>query len=235
MRRTVLVNVAAALLFALGAVHPAPFLMLFGFEVPACDPGSFVFAGTTPTKIIKPAGKDTIRDLKKKDVEDQISGGLTALGGNAAAAGGDIKDTVHETFKNKWDAVTYFDRTYVPDAQRRADQTVRVLTVTWKTYLVTLLAENASAMITDHETGHRLIEEKLKDLAKSKFEAVSNQIVDKVKSDAEIKAILDPVFANLNQIGDAAQKAYENATQGGTQGGADQQAQATAAFNAASQ
>lgn len=235
MRRTVLVNVAAAFVFALGAIQPAPFLMLFGFEVPACDPGSFVFNGTTPTKVVKPAGKDSIRDLKKKDVEDQISTALTGLGGDAAAAAGDIKGTVQDTFKHKWDAVTYVDRNYVPNAQRRDDQTVRVLTVTWKTYLVTLLAENASPMITDHETGHRLIEEKLKDLAKSKFEAVSNQIVDKVKSDAEIKSILDPVFANLNQIGDAAQQAYENATQGGTQGGADQQAQATAAFNAASQ
>jgi len=235
MRRTILVNLGAALMLSVCALSRAPLLTVFGFEAPACDPSSFAFNGTTPTQIIQPVGTDSIRDLKKKDIEGQLSDGLKAAGMNPLPNGvdGDIKGAVQDTFKSKFDAITFFQRTYVPTTQKRADQTIKILTVTWKTYLVTLLAKNASAMIIDHEAGHRLIEQKLKDLAESKFSAVSNQILDKVMTDAQINAILDPVFASLNAIGDAAQQAYEDATQGGTQGGADQQAQATAAFNAA--
>jgi len=103
----------------------------------------------------------------------------------------------------------------------------------WKSTVVILLPENASAQLTNHEDGHRQIEVNLKDLAKTRFTTMSADIVDKQVDNATIQSKVDAVAATLNKIGDEAQSAYDTATVNGTQGGENQQQAATNAFNAA--
>jgi hypothetical protein len=232
MQKAVLVCTlaVAAALAAVGA--PSPFLDVFGFQ--ACE-GQFVFNGSVPATTVKPVGTDSIRDAKHKGVTDKLEEGVKQVGGDPKnkSTAKNIRDTVGDVFKLDLDAVTWTERTWNWTVTRRADNTVNLLTVTWKTLVVILLPANADAQLTNHETGHRQIEENLKDLAGARFGAEKAKIVDKVITNAEIEAILAPVAAKLMKIGDEAQSAYDSATQNGTQGGENQQAAATTAFNAA--
>lgn len=235
MQKSVLVCFLSIGAAVAAAAAPSPFLAVLGFEVPACDPGKFVFDGTVPTEVIKPVGTDSIRDAKHKGVTDKLEEGVKKLGGDPKSkiTAKNIKDTVQEVFKLDLDAVTMTERNYSWTVERRPDQSIKLLTVVWKTNVVILLPENASAQLTNHEDGHRQIEVNLKDLANARFTTESANIVDKVLANAEVQAKIDAVAAKLMKIGDEAQSAYDTATVNGTQGGANQQQAATNAFNAA--
>lgn len=232
MRRIWFINLFAAIIAVAAAFHDAPLSLLFGFDAPACDPGSFVFTPSLPTIIVKPVGTSSIRNAKRKGVKAALNQGLTSLGLKPKDFRNQVGDTVDDVFALDLDAVTMIDRTWTELPQFRPDKTVRILTVTWTVVRVTLLPANATPAIESHEAGHRLIEDMLKDLAATRFKAASAQIVDQVKTEAEILAILTPVANTLMQIGDEAQDSYDSSTKNGTDG-SDQTQAATNAFNAA--
>lgn len=236
MRPLALVYVASAALVLAAAALPSPFLAVLGVETPACDPSTFTFNGSVPSKTVKPVGTDSIRDARHKGVSDGLEQGARDLGLDPKKdkdLAKNIRETVQDVFKLEFDAVTLTSTSWSYSFTRREDQTVKTLTVNWKTDVVILLPENAGAQLTDHEIGHKLIEEKVKDLAKTRFQAAAAGILDQNIPAAQIDAQIKAVAATMRAISQAAQAAYDNATNHGVDGGADQQDDATNAFNQA--
>ena len=233
--RSLVIVASAALVLAAVAV-PSPFLAVLGVETPSCEPSSFTFNGSVPTKTVQPVGTDSIRDAKHKGVGDGLEQGARDLGLDPKKdkeLAKHMRGTVQDVFKLEFDAVTMSWTSFSHGFTRRPDQTVQTLTVNWKTDVVILLPQNAGAQLTDHETGHKLIEEKVKDLAKTRFQAAAAGILDQNRPAAQIDAQLNAVAATLRAISQAAHAAYDAATNHGVDGGADQQDDATNAFNQA--
>jgi hypothetical protein len=230
MRRSLMVLAGAAVVAAL--ISSAPFRAFLGFATEGCggEGDKFVFEGSV-THTEKTVGTDNIRDGKRKDVSDALDAGLTALGGTPDAK--KTRDSVQKIFKDDYDAFTdaqpyynYTVKTHTPDSH------VGELKVIWTVRVVILLPANAGTQLKNHELGHLEIEKLLKDLAQKRFEAVSGQIVGKVKTGAEIKALLDPVKAKLDKIGSETILKYDEVTNHGLEGGEDQVKIATETFTA---
>ena len=58
----------------------------------------------------------------------------------------------------------------------------------------------ASTQLTNHEDGHRQIEEHVKDLAKARFQAESAKILDKNLDDATVTGMINAVKDTLIKI-----------------------------------
>jgi len=182
----------------------------------------------------KPVGDDSIRDAKHKGVKDALDHGITALGGDPSSknSAGAIRDSIQKIFGDGYDADTHIETNYSRSIGRHSDQTICPLTVVWKTKIVILLPKNASDKMTKHEDGHQLIEEKVKELAKTRFLAASANIVNKNLTAAQVDAILDPISQKLMKIAVDASKSYDDVTTNGTDPAVDAAGQATAATNA---
>lgn len=236
MRRLWSVVLGAGLLAGLSAVSEAPFRAFLAFANHQCGHNSvFIFEGSVPSATVKPVGTDSIRDAKHPGVKAGLEQGLTTAGADPGTrqSRAAVRSTVQSVFQGDYDAVTHIESFFNFSVERNSSDGNKIskLTVIWKTTCVILLPANADAQVTSHEDGHKLIEEKTKDLANTRFTVVSAQILDQVLSDAQVSALLVPIKTTLEKIANDASTAYDAATNHGTEGGVDQSIPATDAFN----
>jgi hypothetical protein len=195
--------------------------------------GCTVSTTCDPTLDFRPKtlGTDSIRDEKKKDLKDENTAGLQAMGVKTKDIKDEINDTVKDVQKKELDAVTHSD----VDASWKStpvDNTKWTVDVTCKFSLVIVLPANASETLKSHEEGHKLIAEKTKEFAKTKFKTE----IDKASCDnASIGAAFDSAWETIKSVFKAANDDYDDKTKNGKQGTAAQQlTQAAASFAAAS-
>lgn len=177
----------------------------------------------------KTLGEKSIREAGRDGVETAIKDGVTGQGGDVTIPG--VQDTIDkaldEIFADDLAAYTYtlIDATYAEETT----PTEKKVTVNVIVYVVILLPSKAKDKLAEHENGHKLIAEKVKDLAKAKFK----EEIDKATCEGA-EAAYDKVLAFISAVHDAAEKKYDDDTNHGRKGGPKQQGQqAAASFDAA--